>query len=254
MFDNVTKKINKLSEIECVIYEISGAIYTRENDEILKKELQKFEDIINKQFTKINFDLESIKNDKQLLLNRYQNILKGFLDTVESLYAYIQEKIQTAETNQNVIMIKKNTLEYVDELLSNAKTNEEKEEIIKITKVLNVSTNNLSEKIYMTLEKINKYEEIINLCSKEFEVCNYTRQVEVKEFLNKDFNIELSNDSNLINKKVNQEKNKNKIISSFSNFLEELENNVSVLNNNIENYNYNFIVNIENIQNEILQT
>lgn len=244
MFNEKINTIKKLGELECTIYEFSTAIFLRENTIVKDKQLEKILNIIDNKIIKDNDSKNDILEKRRAILEKYEKIVQDFLEMIEALYANVLEKIQQAETNQNVVYIKKASLEHFLELSKNTKSDEEKEKLLKAAQELNISLNNLENKIYTAEEKIKQYNEMIEACEYEFKVCEYTREIEIDKFL-ADINFEQFNNFN-----------KNRIAESFellNKEIELLEENVITINSNIENYIDNFISKIDVLQNNILE-
>ena len=226
MFDEKINTIKKLGELECTIYEFSTAIFLRENTLEKDFQIEKFSGLIDSKISK-----NDILVRKNTLIEKYEKIVLDFLEMIESLYAHILEKIQNAETNQNVVYIKKATFEHLLELKNKAETPEDKEKLIKSAKKINISLENLEKKIYIAEERIKQYDEIIRICEQEFKECEHTRNVEINKFL---IEKEISNDT-------------------IDKILNELEEKVLITNVTIANYINSFNSKIDVLQNEILE-
>lgn len=244
MLNEKINTIKKLGELECTIYEFSTAIFLRENTFAKDEQMKKLLRILDNEIIKNDISDNDIVERKKIILEKYEKILLDFLEMIEALYANALEKLQQAETNQNVIYIKKASLEHFLGLVNNAKTDEEKEKLMKAAQELNISLNNLDNKIYSSEEKIKQYNEMIDACQYEFEVARYTRSVEIDKLLN---NLTLEQIEKP-NKKVILER-----LDLLNKEIEQLEENVNGLNTNIENYIINFISKIDVLQNKILE-
>lgn len=245
MFEKNISNIKKLGELECVIYEFSTAIFLRESSSMLKMQTEKFSEILENRLANRNISQNEFIDNKNLLVQKFEEIVKSFLDYIEAFYATVLEKMQLAETNQNLIYIKKATFEHLFTLLENANTEEEKEKLLEASKQLNISLNNLGNKIYTAEEKIKLYDEMINMCEKEFEVCEYTREVEIEKMMDIKYDLEALN--------IKSAENNLEYFEMVTELLEKLETHVSQLNNNLENYIINFISKIDMFQNKILE-
>lgn len=252
MFEEKVNKIKKLSEIEMIYFEFSNCLYSRENKEILNKEVENFEKNFDTLVQKNNFNLEKIKNDKNLVIKRYEKVISSFLDTVETLFVNVLETLLSTETNQNIIMIKKTTIEDVKEMMSTTNSEEDLEMLMKTISSLNMSVDNLDYKILMCIEKIKSYEEIIDVCKKEIEVCYYTREKELEELRKNKFNFQTQIKSNVFNKKEIEYKNMQEFINEYNKYLDNLELNIiAQLNDNIFNYIDKFNFRTDELQNKI---
>ncbi|MBP3596823.1 MAG: hypothetical protein J6J60_05450 [Clostridia bacterium] len=244
MFNQKINTIKKLGELECTIYEFSTAIFLRENTIEKEKQIEKFSKIIDDIIIKSGISKNDVLENKKNILEKYEKIVQDFLEMIESLYANILEKIQQAETNQNVVFIKKATFEHFLSLLKNAKTDEEKEKLLKTAQEVNISLNNLDNKIYSVEEKIKQYNEMITACEYEFKVCESTRRVEIDKILD-NLNLE---------RILNQNKKQGiKVFGLLNEEVELLEEKVVIINANIEKYIINFISKIDVLQNRILE-
>lgn len=251
MFEEKVNQIKKLSEIQMICFELSNCLYSRENKEIIDKELKNFEINLDNVIQKNNFDLEKIKQDKNLIIKRYEKIISSFLDVVETLYVTVIEKLLSAETNQNIIMIKKITLEDVKEMIATTEV-EDLEILMKNIETLNMPVDNLDIKIYMCSEKINSYEKIINNCKKEIQVCYYTREKEVENLRQNKFDFNTLRKSNIFNKKEIEQENIKEFVNQCNKYLDDLELNIiAQLNENVFNYTDGFEARIELMQEEI---
>ena len=110
MFNEKINTIKKLGELECTIYEFSTAIFLRENTIVKDKQLEKILNIIDNKIIKDNDSKNDILEKRREILEKYEKIVQDFLEMIEALYANVLEKIQQAETNQNVVYIKKASL------------------------------------------------------------------------------------------------------------------------------------------------
>lgn len=256
MLEDNINKIKKLSEIQIEIYNFKGAIYSRENEDIVVTELEKMKKYVDNVFSELIIDNAKFEMDKLNIINKYKKILKTFMQSTDFLFVTILKKYQFIETNQNIILAKKFLFEYFKELLENTTDLEKIEKLKQKAKNEKISLDNLDEKIKNSKNKVLNYEKALKLCEKEFKVCEYTRNVEIEKLMDWNLNIEDSKDKKMsfLNKKSINEEKYNHVLNLINEFLEDLEiNKIKELKNNIENYALNFSFNIENQLTEISQ-
>lgn len=252
MFEEKINKIKKLSEIEMMYFEFSNVIYSRENKEFLNKEIVNFEKSFDMLVQKNNFDLKQIENDKKLILKRYEKSISTFLDTVDTLFVNVIERLLSTETNQNIIMIKKTTIEDVKEMLDTTNGAEDLENLMKTISSLNMSIDNLDNKILVCVEKIKNYDQIIDICKEEIRICYYTREKELEELQKSKFDFVSHFKNNVFNKKEIERKNIKEFINEYNKYLDNFELNIiAQLTENIFNYIDKFNFRIEELQNKI---
>jgi len=244
MFGDKINYIQDLSKTELLLYEVEGAIYTREKNRIYRVELEKFERLLDNFLKNSRIASESIIDNKKILLKKYENIIRNLLDDIEKWCVTIFENFQTIETEQNIVYIQKNTLLYIEEMLRNTKNIEEKENIRFVVKSLNVSVEDISDKIELANKKLEEYNNIIQLCEKSFIYCKEFQDKLFKNFFEKYFD----------KSEVNEKLSKNEIIKYFENKLSTIKNeNILKIKSNIENCKNEFFKNIKELQNTNFQ-
>lgn len=244
MFQKKMNAIRKLGEIQCTIYEFSTAIFLRENTIVREEQMEQLSNFVDNNIIK-NTILENDNLErKNTLLERYEKIVRNLLEMIEAIYANALDKMQQAEAEQNVIYIKKATLEHFLQLLNNAKTDNEKNNLINAARAADISLKNLDNKIYLAEEKIKQYDKIILDCENEIKISERMRECELDKFIKKLLFNQIENISL---------KNVAEKLDILNNEIEELERKSLIINTNIENHIINFISKIDILQNKILE-
>ena len=218
MFDKNMNYIDELNRVEIYIYEVMGAIYTRENNKMLRLLVEKFEQIIDDIFIENGFSIENYKKEKNKLLINFEKVIGKYLATIEKMYISIFKVMQDAEINQNLIFVKRSTLEHVEDLIDSTQNDDEKQRMMLVAKQLSVSVNNLDDKIRKMEIEFENYNKVVDFCSKHFKICKEKREEAVNNMLNKNFTSFFS-DIKVNIYKSNLDEEKEKIVNIFNDFI-----------------------------------
>ena len=197
------KIIEEMSQIEIMEMKIQGVLFTRRCTHLIQEKTSYLENLLQKEADNYSQKIAKYYVTKNYIVTSYKEKLQKLYEEYYLQYVNIQEELQDARLAQRVNMVKYQefinqrdnelqTPEYISYIntkkmllqkLNSTSNSSEYNELYKKISELKAPNFDNSVKRELLKKENEKYQKVINLCNKQFQVCreNFENQVN-KEF------------------------------------------------------------------------
>lgn len=268
---NLIDAIKELGDLELIDSQLSMGIFIKKTNEFVSEKIQSIESELNQKMEFYNIKSSELDSKKIDIVQKYSEEYENISEKYQERFLNIQLELQNAQSNQKIALAnwkkmidekdsllksetyknyisRKKTLEYN---LENTLKSDEFYKYDKLLKELVDPVDRIVIKENACIEKFNNYNEIINECLIEMNICEkeaFEALNSVSTYLSSN-KLALQKGINPISKFINKllfkfsgaKKFQTEVINKFETDLQKIESENDNVIKEIENKNYEFV-------------
>ena len=268
------ESIKELSDLELIDEQLCLGIFLKKADNLISEKMQKIEVELDSKMDLYSSRTSENENKKREIIERYKTEFNRVLEKYEDRFINIQLELQGIQSNQKIALAnwrkvldeKDNLLasnvyqEYIERKQSleykmeNAMKSDEYYECDRLLKELKDPIEKVESKADACIEKFNNYNELINECLIEANICEKEALESLEKVIKYNFNDKLAKNSpftkitrffnKIIFKFSGPSKFKKEVISKMEFDLSNIQNENTEIVKVIEEKNCNFVATI----------